>query len=50
MAGEPVELGDNQRVARADGGQRLIDAAGQGLGWISLSGAPLARTTPAEGL
>ncbi|MGV0341837.1 bifunctional lysylphosphatidylglycerol flippase/synthetase MprF [Corynebacterium mastitidis] len=30
--------------------QALIDAAGQGLGWISLSGAPLARTTPAEGL
>ncbi|KQB83809.1 bifunctional lysylphosphatidylglycerol flippase/synthetase MprF [Corynebacterium oculi] len=29
--------------------QALLDAAAEGLGWISLSGAPLARSTPAEG-
>lgn len=29
--------------------QALLDAAEEGLKWISLSGAPLARSTPAEG-
>ncbi|MBC3186221.1 DUF2156 domain-containing protein [Corynebacterium sp. zg-331] len=29
--------------------QALLDAATEGLAWISLSGAPLARSTPAEG-
>ncbi|WPF67030.1 MULTISPECIES: DUF2156 domain-containing protein [unclassified Corynebacterium] len=29
--------------------QALLDAAAEGLKWVSLSGAPLARSTPAEG-